>query len=204
MELAPRLSLINWLAEPGPDRRCRERPHSRLLRALPGRPASNCRAASSSSIRCTRFSRAAGFAGTISRPTRAKASNTDRPARAMPRKTGGDRPSITCSKTARTRCRSISPNAPRSTSRDRRPRRAKATGISWPSCTGSARPAPSARWTASIPIGRRGAPKVSASRSWRRCATWCRCWGSRSSRPRKWTSRARSAGSISGATPPSR
>ncbi len=37
-----------------------------------------------------------------------------------------------------------------------------------------------------------------------RCATSCRCWGSRSNLHRKSTSRARSAGSISGATPPSR
>ena len=34
-----------------------------------------------------------------------------------------------------------------------RTRRARATSISWPMCTSSARPAPWGRWTASIPTG---------------------------------------------------
>ena len=37
-----------------------------------------------------------------------------------------------------------------------------------------------------------------------RCATWCRCWGLRSSPRRRWTWRGRWAGSISAATLPSR
>ena len=56
----------------------------------------------------------------------------------------------------------------------------KVTSISWPTCTGSARPAPWGRWTASIPTGRPGATRALARRAWRRCATSCRCWGLRS------------------------
>ena len=42
------------------------------------------------------------------------------------------------------------------------------------------------------------------AQGWRRCATWCRCWGLRSRPRRRPISPRRWAGSISGATPPSR
>src|SRR6266516_1290947 len=44
----------------------------------------------------------------------------------------------------------------------------------------------------------------SASKAWRRCETWCRCWGWPSNPRRRSASRERWAGSISGATPRSR
>ena len=59
--------------QPGPHRPARKRSDPRFLRALPRRGPRTCRAGSSSSTRCTRFSRAAAFAGTTPRPTRATA-----------------------------------------------------------------------------------------------------------------------------------
>ena len=97
--------------QPGPHRPARKRPDPRFLRALLRRGRSTCRAGWSSSIRCTRFSKAAAFAGTTPRPTRATRSNMVRPMRAKPRRPGEARSSITCSNTATRRCRSTSPMA---------------------------------------------------------------------------------------------
>jgi hypothetical protein len=55
-----------------------------------------------------------------------------------------------------------------------------------------------ARWIVSIPTSPRAASRVSTTRIWKRCAISCRCWGLRSSRRSRSTSRARSGGSISG------
>ena len=70
MELTPRLRLMNWLVSQG----LTGLPENDLIRGFCERCCAEglrCRAGWSSSTRCTRSSRAAAFAGTTPRPTRA-------------------------------------------------------------------------------------------------------------------------------------
>ena len=116
MELSARLDLMNWLVGQG----LTGLPETELIRGFCERCCDGgliCRAAWPSSTRCTRSMRGAAFAGTTGRATRATRSNIAPQPRAMPPRTGAARPSITCSKTAMTRCSSISPTRPRSNSR---------------------------------------------------------------------------------------
>ena len=70
----------------------------------------------------------------------------------LPR-TGATHHSITCWKTATMSCASISPMPPRPVFRSSLTTPPKVTGTTSPSCIGSAKPEPWARWIASIPAG---------------------------------------------------
>ena len=205
MELTPRLRLMNWLVSQG----LTGLPENDLIRGFCER----CRAEGlrvsrgwSSSTRCTRSSRAAAFAGTMPRPTRATSSNTARPTRARPRRTGGSSIFYHMLENgheelpvdlADWRRRSIFKFI------DDLAEKGHKHFVAFVHRFGEAGTM-GADGLRLFLLGDPARRRLWRGRGWRRCAIWCRCWGWRSSRRRRPTSPGRWAGSISGATPPSR
>ena len=103
--------------QPGPRPACPRATWCAVSASAAGPAVSICRAASSSSTRCIRSSRAADFAGTISRPTKATVFEYGPTGEGDAGENWRRSAFFTCSNTAMTRCGSILPIAPRSISR---------------------------------------------------------------------------------------
>ena len=113
MELTPRLRLMNWLVSQG----LTGLPENEVLRGFCER----CRAEGLDLSRGLVFIdtlhpiyEGRGFRWNDAQTDESDSFEYGSPVRAPPRRTGGAPPSFTCSKTARRKCGSISPIAPRS------------------------------------------------------------------------------------------